>query len=99
MTVQVRFWWPSYSPEEALESLDPVVDDTPFEVSRDGGATWRSPLNGSTLQTVSDWMVDNSLGVVDTKLMGQRRNGRWEGRYVLIIGPTQSHKEVQRVQC
>ena len=98
MTVQVRFWWPGYTPEEALESLDFTVDETPFEVSRDCGVTWRSPLNGSTLQTVYDWAVDHGLGVVDTKLVGQRRNGRWEGRYVLTIGPTQAHgKEVLNV--
>ena len=31
MTVQIRFWWPGYTPEDALDSLDPVVDETPFE--------------------------------------------------------------------
>ena len=25
MTVQIRFWWPGYSPEEALESFDPSL--------------------------------------------------------------------------
>ena len=98
MTVQVRFWWPGYTPEEALDSLDPTITAMPFEVSRDGGITWRSPLNGSTLQTVHAWMLDKRLGVVDTELMGQRRNGRWEGHYVLTIGPAQSHRKVQHVQ-
>ena len=45
----------------------------------------RTPHNGATLQTVSDWMLDNSLSIVDTALVGQRRNGTWEGRYVLTI--------------
>jgi hypothetical protein len=98
MTVQIRFWWPGYSPEEALDSLDPVVTETPFEVSRDGGRVWRSPLNGSTLQTVYEWMLDQGLSVVDTKLVGRRRNGRWEGRYVLTIGLAPQRKEVADVQ-
>jgi hypothetical protein len=87
MTLQIRFWWPGYTPEEALGSFDPVVIEMPFEVSRDGGETWRPPLSDATLQTVYDWMVDNSLGVVDTTLVGQQRRGRWEGQYVLTIGP------------
>ena len=77
------------SPEEAFESFDPTVTETPFEVSRDGGRTWRSPLNGASLDTVHNWMVDESLRVVDTKLVGHRRNGRWEGQYILTIGPVQ----------
>jgi hypothetical protein len=89
MRFQIRFWWFGYTPEEALESFDPVVTQMAFDVSSDGGKTWRRPLNGATLQTVQDWMTDNCLGVVDTKLVGQRRNGRWEGRYVLSIGPVQ----------
>jgi hypothetical protein len=87
MTLQIRFWWPGYSPEKALESFDPVVTEMAFEVSRDGGSTWRSPRNGATLQTVQDWMEDEGLRVVGTKLVGQRHNGRWEGRYMLTIGP------------
>jgi hypothetical protein len=89
MTLHIRFWWADYSPEQVFESFDPVVTQMEFEISQNGGKTWRPPLNGATLQTVHDHMADNSLGVVDTKLVGQRRNGRWEGRYVLTIGPVQ----------
>jgi hypothetical protein len=89
MKLQIRFWWPGYMPEEALDSFDITVVETPFDVSSDGGKTWRPPRNGATLQTVYDHMVDNCLGVVDTQLVGQRRNGRWEGHYVLTIGPVQ----------
>jgi hypothetical protein len=85
---RIRFWWAGYAPQEALDSFDPTVVETPFDVSSDGGKTWRRPANGATLQTVHDHMVDNSLGVVDTKLVSQRRNGRWEGQYILTIGPT-----------
>lgn len=45
------------------------------------------PVNSTTLQTVYDWMADNSLGVVDKTLVNQRRRGMWESLYVLIIGP------------
>ena len=83
--IQIRFWWSGYSPEEALGSFDLTVVETPFEVSRDDGQTWRAPTNGATLQTVHDWMMDEDLSVVDTTLVNQRRNGRWEGQYVLTI--------------
>jgi hypothetical protein len=89
MKFHIRFWWCGYMPEEVFESFDPVVTEMAFEISQNGGKTWRSPRNGATLQTVQDWMNDKGLGVVDTKLVGQRRNGRWEGRYVLTIGPAQ----------
>ena len=85
--IHIRFWWPGYSPEEALTSFDPIVLETPFEVSRDVGQSWRLPRNGTTLQTVYDWMVDRNLSVLHTRLVGERRNGQWEGRYVLTIGP------------
>jgi hypothetical protein len=87
--LQIRFWWPGYSPEEALQSFDPTVVEMPFEVSEDGGRTWRRPFNGANLQTVYDWMVDQSLGVLDTSLVSQRRQGQWEGQYVLTIGTDQ----------
>ena len=86
MAVQVRFWLSSYVPEEVLTTFDPVVYETPFEVSRDGGRTWRPGENGTTSVTVRDWMRDNDLRVVDTNLAKSRRNGRWEGQYVLTIG-------------
>jgi hypothetical protein len=89
MKLHIRFWWCGYTPEEAFESFDPVVTQMAFEISQNGGKTWRPPQNGATLQTVQDWMIDKGLGVVDTQLVGQRRNGRWEGRYVLTIGPVQ----------
>jgi hypothetical protein len=89
MTFQIRFWWPGYSPEDALDSFDIVVVETPFDVSSDGGKTWRPPVNGADLTTVRGYMTDKGLDVVDTRLVGQRRNGRWEGRYVLTIGPVQ----------
>ena len=89
MTLQIRFWWSGYSPEQAFDSFDPAVIEMEFEISRNGGRTWRSPRNGANLGTIHDWMQDKGLGVVDTKLVGQRRNGSWEGRYVLKIGPTQ----------
>jgi hypothetical protein len=87
MTFQIRFWWSGYSPEEALESFDPIVTQMAFDVSSDEGKTWRSPRDGATLQSVRDHMIDEGLTVADTELVGQRRNGRWEGRYILTIGP------------
>ena len=89
MTLHIRFWWSGYSPGEALESFDPVVTEMAFDVSSDGGKTWRPPANGADITTVQGYMTDNGLAVVDTQLVGQRRNGRWEGRYVLTIGPVQ----------
>ena len=86
MFVRIRFWWPGYTPEEALTSLDPVVIETPFEHTVDGGKTWRRPRAGSTLQTVHEWLVANDCRVVDTRLVEERRNSRWEGLYVLTIG-------------
>ena len=84
--VQIRFWWPGYSPEDALTSFDPVVIETPFEGTANGGNTWRRPRPGNTLQTVREWMMDHDCEVVDTKLVKERRNGQWEGHYVLTIG-------------
>ena len=86
MAVQVRFWWADYSPEKALTTFDLVALETPFEVSQDGGKTWRPRENATTFETVRDWMRDNDLKVMDTKLGSSRRNGRWEGQYVLTIG-------------
>ena len=64
MTFHIRFWWPGYSPEEALDSFDITVVETPFDVSSDGGKTWRSPLNGATLETVQDWIWEvDSRGI------------------------------------
>ena len=85
--LKIRFWWPGYSPEDALDSFDLAVQETPFEVSRDGGRSWRLPRHGATLETISDWLVDEGRTVVSTDLVGQRHNGRWEGRYVLTFGP------------
>jgi hypothetical protein len=89
MKLQIRFWWPGYSPSDALQSFDPVVTEMAFDVSSDGGKTWRPPANGADLATVRGYMTDKCLDVVDTQLVGQRRNGSWEGQYVLKIGPTQ----------
>ena len=85
--VHIRFWWHGYSPEEALTTFDPNVLEMPFEVSSDDGNSWRSPLNGATLQTIHEWMVDHDRAILDTKLVDERSNGRWEGQYVLTIGP------------
>jgi hypothetical protein len=87
--IRIRFWWPGYSPEEALTTFDPAVLEMPFDVSRSPGESWRSPQNGATLQTIHEWMVDHGHTVVDTALVDERRNGRWEGQYVLTIGPKQ----------
>ena len=84
--VHIRFWWPGYSPQDALTSLDPTVIETRFEGSADGGKSWRHPRPGNTLQTIHEWMVDHDCTVVHTKLVDERRNSRWEGRYVLSIG-------------
>jgi hypothetical protein len=86
---RIRFWWAGYSPEEALDPLNFTVVETPFEVSQDGGRTWRPPANGADLMTVQDYRRDKGLDVVDTQLVGQRRNGSWEGQYILIVGPVQ----------
>jgi hypothetical protein len=85
--LQVKFWWSGYSPEQALESFDLAITGMPFEVSRDAGQTWRAPRDGATLRTVHDWMMDEGLSVMHTTLVNQRRRGRWEGQYVLTIGP------------
>ena len=85
--IQIRFWWSGLCPEDALDSFDLTVQETSFEVSRDCGRSWRSPRNGATLQTIREWMVDHDHAIVDTRLVDERRNGRWEGQYVLTIGP------------
>ena len=87
--IYVRFWWPGYSPEEALTTFDLAVLEMPFEVSRGGEDSWRPPRNGATLQTIYEWMVDHDHAILDAKMVDQRRNGRWEGQYVLAIGPKQ----------
>ena len=84
--VQMRFWWPGYSPEEALTSFDPTVIHMPFEGTGNGGKTWRRPRPGVTLETVNEWLVDNDCTIVDVELVDERRVGRWEGLYVLTIG-------------
>ena len=84
--IRIRFWWPGYSPEEALTTFDPAVLEMPFEVSSNSGDSWRPPQNGATLQTIHEWMVDHDHAVLDTRLVNERRNGRWEGQYVLTIG-------------
>ncbi|MGD2178262.1 MAG: hypothetical protein PVG71_10615 [Anaerolineae bacterium] len=84
--LQIRFWWPGYSLEDALTSFDLTVTKTPFEGSADGGRSWRAPRDGATLQTIHEWMVDHDCTVVDTQLVDERRNGGWEGLYVLTIG-------------
>jgi hypothetical protein len=84
--LQIRFWWPGYSPEDALTSFDPNVIEMPFEGSADDGRSWRAPRDGATLQTIHEWMLEHDCTVVDTKLVDERRNGRWEGLYVLTIG-------------
>jgi hypothetical protein len=84
--LQIRFWWPGYSPEDALTSFDPIVIEMPFEGSADGGRSWRAPRDGPTLQSVQEWMEDHDCTVVNTKLADERRNGQWEGLYVLTIG-------------
>jgi hypothetical protein len=85
--IKIRFWWPGFTPEDALDSFDLTVVETRFEVSRDGGRSWRHPRPGTTLQTVHEWMVDHDQTIVDTQLVDDRRNGQWEGQYVLTISP------------
>ena len=84
--VQIRFWWPGYHPEHALTSFDPVVLETPFEGTANGGRTWRPPKPGTTLRTVHDWLVDHECEVINVDLVRERRHSRWEGLYVLTIG-------------
>jgi hypothetical protein len=85
--IHIRFWWPGFSPEDALTSFDPAVLEMPFEVSKNGENSWHPLQNGATLQTIHEWMVDHDRTILDTKLVNERRNGRWEGQYVLTIGP------------
>jgi len=84
--LQIRFWWPGYTPEDALTSFDLTVIEMPFQGSSDGGQTWRHPKPGTTLQSIQEWMMDHDCQVVDTELVNERRNGRWEGQFVLTIG-------------
>ena len=77
--IRIRFWWSGYSPEDALTSFDPTVADAPFHMSGDGGRSWRSPRNGTTLQTIQEWMMDHDLTIVDTELVDQRRGWVWQG--------------------
>ena len=84
--VQMRFWWPGYSPEDALTSLDLTVIEMPFEGTGDGGKTWRRPKPGATLQTIHEWLVDHDCTVIHTELVDERYAPHWEGLYVLTIG-------------
>ena len=90
--IHIRFWWPGYSPEDALDSFDPAVQETPFEVSCDAGKSWRRSRKDATLQTIYDWMIDHDQTVVETKLGDERRNGRWVGQYVLSINRVDERK-------
>jgi len=84
--IKLRFWWPGYTPQKALTSFDPIVLETPFEGTGDGGKSWHRPKPGVTLETIYEWLIDNDCKVVETKLVRERHNGRWEGLYVLTIG-------------
>ena len=84
--IKMRFWWPGYSPEEALTSFDPTVIEMPFEGTGDGGKTWLRPNPGVTLETIHEWLIDHDCVVADVELVDERRAPRWEGLYVLTIG-------------
>jgi hypothetical protein len=91
--VRIRFWWPGYSPEDALTTFDSAALDRSFEVSRDHGRSWRLSRPGTTLRSVHEWMVDSDLDVVRTALVDDRRQDGWEGQYVLTIGPNGRKRE------
>ncbi len=83
--IRIRLWWPGYSPVDILTSTSLENQDSrDFEV--DGGNGWRLPQPGATISTIADWMLDNGKAVVGTHLLRSRRNGRWEGLYLLEIG-------------
>jgi hypothetical protein len=85
--LKVRFWSPSYQPEQELDPL--AIGLGEFEVNERGGdpASWRPARPGQTLADVGEWMRENDLTVMRRERVSQRRTRTWEGRYVLTIGP------------
>lgn len=86
--IRLKLWWPGYSPEEAL---DPLIawehqSSRDFQISTTPGQ-WRLPKPGSNLGSVTEWMAETSRTVLGAHLLKQRRNGRWEGLFLLEIGP------------
>jgi hypothetical protein len=73
---QVEFYWPGYDPRKAID----FFEQTPIEnVTLRQGVQIEYP--GNTTGAVYEWMRVHSLRVFATKLIGQRRRGRWEGYY------------------
>jgi hypothetical protein len=86
--ILIRFWSRLKSPKPALVgSADPgqagpLAGD--WQVATDGA--WRKPRPGATFDTVRNYMLDWDLDIVDTALVEQRRNGHWEGRFIVELG-------------
>lgn len=82
----VKFYFGGYDPEKAFELL--TADSVPLEAKATDTllCEWQPARAGATLAAVRDYMLDNDLAVLSTERIGQRRNGGWQGLYVVKIG-------------
>lgn len=95
--IRLKFWWPGYSPQEALDPLKAWEHQSncAFEICEQPGQ-WRPPKPGASLGSVTEWMEETGRSVLSAHLLKHRRNGRWEGLFLLEIGPTQNRKGIQQ---
>ncbi len=80
--LRIKFWWPGYDPEKYLCNFE-HQNSRDFEI--DQGTGWRLPRPGVTIESVADWMIDTGKSITGSHLLKSRRNGRWEGHYLLEI--------------
>lgn len=79
--LQLKFWHNGYNPRDCFQQ---VRDD--FQVSQDGGGTWRKPKPGQTLTDLGWWMSDHNIHVKKVKKIEEKnRSAGWWGLYVLTL--------------
>ena len=82
----VKYWWPGIIAEKAFDLFDAPYVPLVARTTDPTGQQWRPARPGATLADVAGYMLDNDLIIMDTQLIAQRRNPRWEGLYQVTIG-------------
>jgi len=82
--IRIKFWWHGIIPSKFLSDFS-YHDSRDFQVSTDGGRTWRLPKPGQTIRNVCDWMIDHDKTIVAEELIHRKSRPTWRGLYVLQI--------------
>ncbi len=82
----VKFWFSGYDPERALDLF--TAESVPLEAKTTDMTLreWQPARGGASLEAVRTYMQDKRLSYMSGKRISQRRNGAWQGLYLVVLG-------------